>query len=180
MAEYLLMRFLPGEAGRLEWSAAGGGAVSGCRRGTLEEFKTDAGRNPVTLVLPATEVLLTTARLPTANDRNMAAALPFAVEEQFADGVENLYFAHGRRSSGGEIPVMAVRRKLLDERLQLLENAEIRVASVLPETLLLPPRDGHWTMLAEGDCLALRYGPFSGLGIERSVASTILSRLLAE
>jgi type II secretion system protein L len=35
-------------------------------------------------------------------------------------------------------------------------------------------------MLAERDCLVLRYGPHAGLGVERAVASTILSRLLAE
>jgi general secretion pathway protein L len=180
MAEYLLIRFLPDDADRLEWSAPGGSANSLPRSGTLEEFKAEVGRNSVVLVLPATDVLLTTARLPATSERNIAAALPFAVEEQFADGVESLYMAYGTRNPSGEIPLMAVQRKLLDERLQLLEEAGIRIASVLPEILLLPQQDGHWGMLAEGDCLVLRYGPHAGLGIERSVAPRILSRLLAE
>lgn len=180
MAEYQLVRFLPGEGDRLEWFAPGEDATSVYRIGALEEFKGEAGRNPVVLVMPAAEVLLTSARLPATSERNISAALPFAVEEQFADSVEDLYFAHGRRDSDGDIPLMVVRRELLDERLLQLDNAGIRVSSVVPETLLLPQQNGHWTILAERDCLVLRYGPHAGLGIERSAASTILPLLLEE
>jgi general secretion pathway protein L len=180
MAEFPLIRFVPGETGGVEWFAPGKDATSAYGSGTLEEFKAELGRNPVALVLPATEALLTTTRLPATSERNIAAALPFAVEEQFADGVEELYFAYGRRSPGGDIPLLAVRRELLDERLQLLEKAGIQVASVVSETLLLPLQEGHWTVLVEGDCLVLRTGPYAGLGVERSAAPVILRRLLAE
>jgi general secretion pathway protein L len=180
MAEYWLVRFLPGEDARLEWSVPQEDSACICRSGGVEELNSEVGRNPVVLVLPATEVLLTEARLPATSERNIAAALPFAVEEQFADSVESLYFAHGRRDSNGNIPLMAIRRELLDKRLQSLENAGIRIAAAVPETLLLPQESGHWVMLAQRDYLVLRYGVHAGLGIERSVASTILSRLLAE
>jgi general secretion pathway protein L len=138
MAEYRLVRFLPDESGRLEWSASGEGDTSTCRTGTLEEFKGEVERNPVALVLPAAEVLLTRARLPATSERNVAAALPFAVEEQFADSVEDLYFAHGRRDSDGEIPLAVIRRELLEEYLRQMENAGISITSAVPETLLLP------------------------------------------
>jgi general secretion pathway protein L len=180
MAEYQLVRFFSGEDDRLEWSVPGEDAPFVSRIGSLEEFKGEIGRNPVALVLPAAETLLTTARLPATSERNIAAALPFVVEEQFADSVEHLYFSHGRRDPNGEIPLAAIQRELLDERLQKLDSAGIRISSAVPETLLLPQQNGHWVMLAERDCLVLRYGPHAGFGVERSVALTILSRLLAE
>ena len=63
----------------------------------------------------------------------MRAALPFALEEQVADEIENLHFAPGARRPGGDLPVVVVAHDRMSAWLDRLRDAGIRPARLVPE-----------------------------------------------
>ena len=56
----------------------------------------------VIVVVPARDVLLISAQLPKMNRSRLLQALPFALEEQLIDDVEDLHFAAGVEQANGE------------------------------------------------------------------------------
>ncbi len=182
MSECYLIRFLTDDPGRMEWlRITGDGELPGkVDTGTPETFAESRKRGQVILLLPGTETLLLTAQLPKGTSRQIAHALPFAVEEQLAEEVEQLYFVPGPRGHDGNTPVAAVRRAWLHEVLQRLEEAGIHPSWALPEPLLLPWEEGSWSFLDEGSRIVLRYGEYGGMTVAREMLTVILPRLLQE
>ncbi len=182
MSERYLIRFLTDDPGRMDWlRITGDGDLPGkVDTGTPETFAESRKRGQIILLLPGTETLLLTAQLPKGTSRQIAHALPFAVEEQLAEEVEQLYFVPGPRGPDGNTPVAAVRREWLHKVLQILEEAGIQPSWAIPEPLLLPWEEGSWSFLDEGDRVVLRYGEYGGMTVEREMLPVILPRLLHE
>ena len=67
----------------------------------------------VVALAPATQILLAEPALPPGSGVKLARAVPFALEEQLTEDIDQLSFAIGRRRSGGATPVAAVSRDVL-------------------------------------------------------------------
>ena len=182
MSERFLIRFLSDAPSRIEWLCVDkdGSQVGSVGTGSLEEFARLLNRRQVVLLLSGSEVLLTNAVLPNGSARQISHALPFAVEEQLAEDVEQLYFVHGPREVDGKSAVAVVQRDWIHERLQWLEEAGIRPSWVVPESLLLPWEEGSWSFLVENDRIVMRYGESAGLAIAPDLLSMLLPRLIHE
>ena len=109
MAEYLVIRLGADENASASWIAVDD---AGTRRtppvmGPLEEALKDVGNRDVIALVPAGQTSTLSCDLP-AKGARLRAALPFALEEQVADEIENLHFAPGARRAGGDLPVAVV------------------------------------------------------------------------
>ncbi len=62
----------------------------------------------VIVIVPATDVLLTTTILPKMSQSRLQQALPYALEEQLITDVENLHFAIALKQSNDELTVAVV------------------------------------------------------------------------
>lgn len=134
MAEFLVIRLQSDDGSQASWIAVDG---DGTRRGppvegALADAARDVGDRTVIVLVPATEVATLSIDLP-ARGARLAAALPYALEDQVADDVESLHFAAGTRRDNGELPVAVVARRKMAEWLALLEDAGIQVAKVISE-----------------------------------------------
>ena len=139
--------------------------------GSLEQAAATASGSRVIVLVPAEDVLLLNADIPTRNRQRLLKALPYALEEQLARDVKELHFATGNRSDVGETPVAVVARQRMDEWLELLSKAGIHPHQMVVETLMLPLRDETWSLFINDDTAFIRTGPFSGytlMGIEMS------------
>ncbi len=134
MAEFLVIRLQADDGSKSSWVAVDG---DGTRRGppvegALADAARDVGERTVIVLVPATDVATLSIDLP-ARGARLAAALPYALEDQVADEVESQHFAAGVRRDNGELPVAVVARGKMVEWLALLEDAGIRVAQLKAE-----------------------------------------------
>jgi general secretion pathway protein L len=134
MAEFLVIRLGADDDSYASWIAVDN---DGTRRtppvtGPLEEAVKDTGSREVIALVPAGETSTLTCDLP-AKGARLRAALPFALEEQVADEIENLHFAPGARRAGGDLPVTVVAHDRMDAWLERLRDAGISPARLVPE-----------------------------------------------
>ena len=153
MAEYLVIRMPPDRDAAASWIVVDGNGTraSAPVSGPLEAAAADAGDRDVLVLVPATAVLTTMADIPVKRGPRMLSALPFALEEQLADDVENLHFAAGPRVDGGLLPVAIVAHDLMREWLARLEVAGIEPARLIPENQGLARIPGTLSLLVAED-----------------------------
>mgnify|MGYP001814267939 FL=1 len=134
MAEFLVIRLGANEDAPASWIAVDD---AGTRRtppvvGPLAEALKDVGNREVIVLVPAGETSTLTCDLP-AKGARLRAALPYALEEQVADEIENLHFAPGSRRPSGNLPVVVVADDNMNRWLERLQEAGIRPARMIPE-----------------------------------------------
>lgn len=153
MAEFLVIRLGNNPAQSADWIAVDG---NGTRRsppvtGPLAEAAKDVGSRTVIALVPAASVLSTSVDIPIKGGARLRAALPFALEEQLADDVEELHFAAGIRSDGGLLPVSVVSRAQMAEWVEALDAAGIAADQMIPENHGLARIPGTYSMLVADD-----------------------------
>ena len=126
MSEYVVIR-LAAEDQAVEWVLvdSNGTRRSGVSSGDLEQAATAAGDHAVIVLVPAEDVLLTSVHIPARSQAKIRAALPFALEEDLADDVEDLHFAVGDRQENNRLPVAVVSREKMSRWQERLSEAGI-------------------------------------------------------
>lgn len=134
MAEFLVLRLGEDAANQVSWIAVDD---RGTRRGnlgsgTLIDAAAAVGDRTLIVLVPASEVLTFAVNIPAKGSR-LRAALPYALEDQVADDIENLHFAPGKRYASGAVPVAVVANTLLEDWLGRLHDAGLSPTSIVPE-----------------------------------------------
>lgn len=149
----------------VQWLARGEGAAPTAAAGELREAALRAQGARVVVLAPASPMLTCLAALPPTPMARMRQALPYALEEQFAEDVERLHFAMGKRDSAGQLPVVAVERELMNRWQALIAAAELRPHVMLNEGLALPWQEGEWSLLLQDEEALLRTGAHQAYAI---------------
>ena len=119
----------------------------------------------ILLYAPSQDVRLIAATVPVRQPTKALAAVPYVLEDQFAEDVESLHFAIGATpASGNEWPVAVVADSHMQAWLAPFKAANLVPEALIPETLALPLADERWTVLAEADHISVRTGRYSGFG----------------
>lgn len=149
MAEHLVIRLGNEPQQSAHWIAVddNGSRLSPPVTGPLAEAAKDIGDKSVIVLVPASSVLTTTVDLPIKSGARLRSALPFALEEQLADDVENLHFAHGKRGDDGLLPVSVVAHSQIRDWLDTLASAGINPNQLIPENHGLAKIPGTMSML---------------------------------
>jgi general secretion pathway protein L len=159
MAEFLVIRLGAEEDARASWIAVDD---TGTRRtppvtGPLGEAAKDAGNREVIALVPAGETSTLACDLP-AKGARLRSALPFALEEQVADEIDNLHFAPGNRRANGELPVTVVAHERMNAWLDRLREAGLRPARLVPEEHGLAVVPNTLSLLVADDQLVFNDG----------------------
>jgi general secretion pathway protein L len=125
-------------------------------------------------------VSLATAAVPARQRQTVLRAVPYALEEQFAEDVEQLHFAIGERYGDSQVPVAAVRNETIDAWLAPCRAAGVPVIAVIPEPLLLPWEEKTCTLLLDGERAVFRQSRWGGFAVENDLLAPILDRLWNE
>jgi len=134
MAEFLVIRLHEDADQPVSWIAVDdrgtrrGHAGSGSLADAAGEIR---DRNVIVLV-PASEVPTFSVKIP-AKGARLIAALPFALEDQVADDVEDLHFAPGKRDASGALSVAVVAKSKLVDWIGRLSDAGIQASRIIPE-----------------------------------------------
>lgn len=131
---------------------------------------------PSRVMLAGEDILLTRARVPSRQQRQILQAVPYMVEESLATDVDQCHFAVGPRDETGEVSVAVIDRSRFESVLEMLAEAGIKPASVTPDVLHIPAA-GTTSVLIDGDRASVRTGRFSGFAAEQSLLPTAVSLL---
>ena len=153
MAEYLVIRLDSDPDSPAHWIAvdSNGTRTGAPVTGPLAEAAKDVGTREVIVLVPAATVLTSTADIPIRGGSRLLAALPFALEEQVADDVENLHFAAGLRRDNGLLPVAVVAHDNMEDWLERLQVAGLTAAKLIPENHGLARIPGTLSLLIADD-----------------------------
>lgn len=159
MPPTVLLRIPAAGQANAEWLTvdAGSGAPTGeTRHGPLALAAAAAKEAKVVVLAPATQVLLAAPELPPGGSAKLARAVPFALEEQLTEDIDQLFFAVGGRNARGATPVAVVARATMQEWLAQLASAGIEPAAIHADISLLPDNPGQTVLWLEGGRLAVR------------------------
>ncbi len=130
--------------------------------GSLANAAAEAGGLRVTVLVPGTECLLSQVKIPGRNRQKLLRAVPFALEEQLSDEVENLHFAVGKPLADGALPVVIISRNYMQGLMDAIAAAGLDVQQVISELQAIPAVENEITVLLDGEIALVRSGPFSG------------------
>ena len=133
------------------------GFATGPRQsGPLEAATAACAGARVIALAPATQILLAEPELPPGSGAKLARAIPFALEEQLTEDIDQLTFAVGRRSLRGTTPVAVVSRSIMQAWMAALSQAGIDPLALYADVSLLPENPGQTVLWLEGDRLGVR------------------------
>src|SRR6201999_1981591 len=114
------------------------------------------GRRICALV-PGTDVMLAEPEVPMKAGTKLNQVVPFALEEQLADDIDDLHFAIGKRAAdSNRTPVAVIRLALMEEWLTSLRAAGLEPESMYSDSDLLPQNPGQAVALLEEDVVVVR------------------------
>jgi general secretion pathway protein L len=158
MPQTLLLR-LPSEGEEeTEWLVLDEGADPGAvrQRGSLTLAAAVARSAKVVVLAPASQILLAEPELPPGSGAKLVRAVPFALEEQLTEDVDQLSFAVGRRRPSGGTPVAVVSLSVMRGWLAQLAEAGLEPQAMYPDISLMPDNPGQTVLWLEGARLAVK------------------------
>ncbi|MDO8464932.1 MAG: type II secretion system protein GspL [Gallionella sp.] len=142
-----------------QWALINGSREPIAGEGRLADLPQRAER--VQLVIPAAQVLLTRTRVPQGARRSAGSVLAFAVEEKTA-GEPDANQVSWLGAVGDEDVLAVADKQGLERWHHALGAIGVRIDEVHCETLLLPIREGEWSIAWNGSDGFVRTGEFEG------------------
>ncbi len=176
MPQTLLLRLpSPGQE-ETEWLTIddSGESETTRQRGSLTLAAAVSRTGKVVALAPATQILLAEPELPPGSGVKLARAVPFALEEQLTEDIDQLSFAIGRRGPGGGTPVAAVSRTVLQGWISDLNAAGLEPLAIYPDISLMPENPGQTVLWLEQGRLAVRRPGKLPFAVELSPVSEAL------
>ena len=101
------------------------------------------GKN-VELVLSSLDIHSSQVTLPNKAQRHLRKAVPYLLEEQISENIDDVFIAIGERLENGDTPVRVISLDYLKQILEQFEQAEIKLTSIRVDLdLLETPETGY-------------------------------------
>jgi len=159
MADWLLLRLSRAADQPATWITVDprGNPSGPPQSGPLSLAAPGAAGRRVCVLVPGTDVLLAEPDVPMKAGTRLQAVVPYALEEQLADDIDDLHFAIGKRVGESlRTPVAVVRKALLEEWLTTLRSSGIEPECIYADSDLLPQNPGQAVALLEEDVVVVR------------------------
>lgn len=138
-----------------------------------------AADKKIVVIVPAEDILLLKVLLPKTNHMRLRKALPFALEEQLINDVDELHFAIGSFQTNGELPVAIVTRECMQKWFALLKEWEIQPDILIPSSLTISFNSPRWGMIID-DLIVVRTGFYYGFAADRATLKVLLNSAMKE
>lgn len=150
--------------------------------GNLKDAAVQATGARVIVLVPGENVLLAQAELPAMKGQKLAKAVPYALEEQLADDVENLHVAIGDQDEQGKVSNAVVSRESIESWLARLKTAGLHPDMMSPEVFGVQWENEtdatQWSLIIDGSHALIRTGTQMGLAFETENMSTVFQACL--
>lgn len=143
--------------------------------GSLADAAGEAGGQRVVVLAPGEDCLLTRVSIPGSSRQKLLRAVPYALEEQLSEEVDNLHFAIGAAMEEGEWPVAVIGKQYMESLLADVAAAGLDVQQVIPEILAIPYAGNETSVLVEHDIALVRTGSVSGYAADSDNLGMLLA-----
>jgi len=152
MSEFVVIR-LAADDQPVQWVLvdSNGTRRSSLENGSLQDAAAAIGQHPVIVLVPAEDVVSTTVNIPARSSARIRTALPFALEEDLAEDVEDLHFAAGNRQENSRLPVAIAAIDKMDSWLQQLADAGIEPVIMTPANHGVAKIPGTMSIIVDED-----------------------------
>jgi general secretion pathway protein L len=183
MVKQIHLRLLPNPADSTTplayWVTMQDGQVaSEIKQGDLATAAADIGADNVIAYIPGIDILLTRVNLPAGRKSQLRNALPFALEENLIDDVENLHCALGPQLKDGKYIAAVSRQDNISYWHQCLLSSGLHIQGLLPDIMLLPLKVHSWTVACEGNTAHVRTTKAEGFVCQINVLPLLLQKEL--
>ena len=177
MRNMLLLRANPSDDQSWSWLHldSTGVARGVIHTGSLADVAAEASGLRVLVLMPATDCLLTSVRVPGRNRKKLLQAAPYALEEQLSDDVEKLHFAIGVELDDGSWQVAVTNKQRMQTLMAALGEAGLDVQQVIPEQLAVPLSEDGDSVLLDHDMAVVRNGMYSGYAVDSDNLGIVLA-----
>ena len=142
----------------------------------LEQHVDDWLGKPLHLLIPGKSSLNLKKMIPAKSQRQIKAAFPYAVEEQFAEDVESLHFAIGNRNDAGEVSALVTNKAMLQGWLKAFDEVGLTPKVVTADHQALPsPADASVLLVSENNSL-LKLQSGTSYSIPNSLLTVMLQQ----
>jgi general secretion pathway protein L len=149
----------------VKWTVSGKGH-QGSSSGVAAGLADIPACDHLEIVAPASAAFLTSLQTPGKNLRLFKRTLRFAVEDQIISDPESVHVAAGPVGPDQFMPVAVADRGWMRKTLGLLADNGIYPRAMIAEPLVLPIKNGNWSVGLSGLNGALRTGLFSGVPLD--------------
>ncbi|WDE05630.1 type II secretion system protein GspL [Thalassomonas viridans] len=167
----------------LVWSGANSEIIASGElghAGQLSELSEKAQNRPVTVFVPGCDVSLRRLKVPGKSGRAVRQAVPYMLEDDLAQDVEQLFFAYGNvkeDEQGNNCFAAVVDREQMSLWQSWLADAGIRTKHIIPDVLAMPlagdagngDGDTSWSAVALGEQVLVRQGQWQGVCLDNSI-----------
>ncbi len=142
----------------------------------------------VKVFVPGCDVLLKRLTVPTKSQRAMRSAVPYMLEDELAQDVDDLFFAYATMADDEDGHNCFV---AITERAQMvlwqawLANADIEAQTIQPDVLAMPYVDGQWSAIslkadsATSNQVVVRLGQWQGFTLDSEAWQFTLQTIFA-
>ncbi len=159
MADWLLLRLPRSPEQSATWLIVDsrGVAAGPPQAGPLSLATARAAGRRICVLIPGSDVLLAEPEVPLKSGAKLQQIVPYALEEQLAEDIDDLHFAIGKRASDSiRTPVAVVSKTLLDDWLTLLRSNGLEPEAMYADSDMLPQNPGQSVALLEEDVVIVR------------------------
>ena len=157
-----------------------GRLIGNLNQGNLSDIGGLAKGRRATVLIDSACVNIENLDIPGQNKQRQKQAVPFALEEQLADDIDDMHFALGTKTADDNIPVASINKTLLDNILEQLTQAGVFADVMSADVIALPYAKKHWSILIDEQRVLIKTDHSNGYYCDRDNLSVILPSLLAE
>ncbi|EEX95119.1 general secretion pathway protein L [Vibrio orientalis CIP 102891 = ATCC 33934] len=170
MNEFLIVRLSNNTAQAIQWivwsesqqEVIASGELLG--RSALPELANYSQGRRTLVLISAQSLVLTDVEIPAGASRQFESMLPYVLEDDLAQDVDQLHFSVLNKGQG-RAQVCAIDRAFFEQLLSDLREQGCQIHQVMPDVLALPDVDGMSAVELDGQWL-LKKSPYSGMAVE--------------
>lgn len=133
----------------------------------------------VCIMLRGQTVVATHAEISLKDKRHLEKLLPFELEEQLIDNIEDLHFAPGEMLDDN-VPVIYGRHESVSTPIADLVDVGCNVSDVLPDYLLLQRPEVGATLLLDDGVVYVRLSKTEGFSVDEELAELVINKITHE
>lgn len=137
-----------------------------CGKITLEHAHSLVQGRQVIVLLPVEDIFLTQLNIQAKNKKQLDKAIPFALEDELADDIEELHFATGGKSIDGKHPVAVISKTKLEYLIDTLAELKIVPHLITIDIFGIHLEEGQWTLCIDQKHVIARVDTYNGFGCE--------------
>lgn len=181
MADTLLIHYSPEKPDKTVWSIVNndGELTTKISSGSLIDAANFAAGKKVVMLLDSNFMNISRVKLPTKNKQKLLHAIPYALEEQLADEIEDLHFVIASNKTDDHTAVACVAKTQLDDIIRDCAEAGFTLDAILADALCLMANDRQWAILLYDDTVYIHQNSLSAICIERDLYKDLLDHLLS-